>query len=911
MGIKSLITVLLISSVTWSQQLEFQYTSQQLNVYNDLTNDVPLFTQNFDDQVSSAIPIVPFTIGGQAYNMLFVSTNGFITLGQAASATNYNPISQPPGTPVIAPFACNLESANNNARISYQIVNGFNNVPTSIIIQWENVRRLGMQGESFSFQAKLNFTSFILPGIEFIYGDFSSVNQMQTLVEIGIRVGSGNTSTSFQNFAINNGGTWVPQQFGSAVNSTCLFPSSSGSSGVPPSGMTHQWYLLYNNNQPIVNTSPICDQNGNVVIYSNYDGGTLNINCDQNIPNLKIGICTYEPVIVNINGPFVGNITEVLYAGFNSNQNNNNCGLGNFTTSISGVNPALVQILTAPPLEYAPTHQNGQAFTSSLMVGVSGQCDTIYYAGGGNTPDEVIAYFLNAFNGDLRFHHTQYNCWLSEVYDLSDGGTCCTNPFVTSPDWQISISNDTSVCFGENVIPTLLTNTGGIAPFSYQWSFNGNILSTVEQFTFSPTQSGTACLTVTDANGDTLSECLNITVSPSPNVTTSPDVTICGGGITTLTAFGANTYTWDNGLGIGASHTVNPVVTTTYNVVGIDLSGCSGSSSVTVTVDGVGPDLQMSAVDAVCFGTATGQASTVATGVGPFIYIWSPTGGTNSTANNLFPGNYTVSVSDPQGCTSIGTITVGSLSQIVANGSVTNSDCNQDNGSILVNPSGGIAPYSYVWLPGGSSNALLANLQAGDYQVNITDVNNCSVTNNFTVGLNDNFLVSVDPFISTIQYQESAQLEATSVPALPGAIYAWSPNEGLSCSDCPNPIASPIVNTTYTVTVTATNGCIQTAQATVNAQLPCGEAFMPTIFSPNGDALNDKLCLMGSCVQTMTYSIYNRWGELVFTSKSQTECWDGTFRGNPIPVGVYAYKLQVTLTDGTIQEESGNITLAR
>jgi gliding motility-associated-like protein len=68
---------------------------------------------------------------------------------------------------------------------------------------------------------------------------------------------------------------------------------------------------------------------------------------------------------------------------------------------------------------------------------------------------------------------------------------------------------------------------------------------------------------------------------------------------------------------------------------------------------------------------------------------------------------------------------------------------------------------------------------------------------------------------------------------------------------------------------------------------------------------------MGSCVQTMTYSIYNRWGELVFTSKSQTECWDGTFRGNPIPVGVYAYKLQVTLTDGTIQEESGNITLAR
>jgi gliding motility-associated-like protein len=530
---------------SWSQQLEFQYTNQQLNVYNDLTNDIPLFTQNFDDQVSGAIPIVPFTIGGQAYNTLFVSTNGFVTLGQAASTTNYNPISQPQGMPVIAPFAGNLESANNTARISYQILNGFNNVPYSIIIQWKNVRRIGMQGESFSFQAQLNFTSYILPGIEFVYGDFSSVNSTQTPIEVGIRIGTGNAPTDFQNIQVNNGGTWVPQQFGTNANSNCLFPSTNGAAGVPPSGLTHQWYLLYNTNQPVVNTSPICNQDGNVVIYSNYDGGTLNINCDQNIPNLKIGICTYEPVIVNINGPFVGNITEVLYAGFNSNQNNNNCGLGNFTTSITGVNPSIVQILTAPTMNYRPEHQNGQAYTSNLMVGVSGQCDTIYYAGGGNTPDEVVGYFLNTFNGNLRFHHTQYNCWLTEIYDLSDGGTCCTNPIVTIPDWQISISNDTSVCFGENVSPALLTNTGGIAPFSYQWSFNGNVVSNDAQFTFQPQTSGTACLIVTDANGDTLSQCLDITVAPLVNPQISfLDTVICWPESFTLTnQTNQNTFT--------------------------------------------------------------------------------------------------------------------------------------------------------------------------------------------------------------------------------------------------------------------------------------------------------------------------------------------------------------------------------
>ena len=71
-------------------------------------------------------------------------------------------------------------------------------------------------------------------------------------------------------------------------------------------------------------SSPVtCSPNGNWLLFSNYDGGKLNIILDENIPNLKIGICTYEPVVVNISGPFAGNVTRVLYAGFNSAANNN------------------------------------------------------------------------------------------------------------------------------------------------------------------------------------------------------------------------------------------------------------------------------------------------------------------------------------------------------------------------------------------------------------------------------------------------------------------------------------------------------------------------------------------------------------------------------------------------------------
>src|SRR4051812_20167209 len=76
-----------------------------------------------------------------------------------------------------------------------------------------------------------------------------------------------------------------------------------------------------------------CNVNGNIVIYSNYDGGVLNIDVDQNIPNLKIGVVTYEPVTINLSGTYVNNVTEVVYAGYVSTTNHN-CANSPTTTTI-------------------------------------------------------------------------------------------------------------------------------------------------------------------------------------------------------------------------------------------------------------------------------------------------------------------------------------------------------------------------------------------------------------------------------------------------------------------------------------------------------------------------------------------------------------------------------------------------
>jgi gliding motility-associated-like protein len=212
----------------------------------------------------------------------------------------------------------------------------------------------------------------------------------------------------------------------------------------------------------------------------------------------------------------VSNLTEVLYAGFNSTAGNNNCGLNISTTTISGVNSSITQVLTTPTVGYEPLHGNGAGgwggiFSGpGLMVGVGGQCDTLYPAGGGNTPDEVVYYFLTTFDGDLLFHYTQYNCWFSEVYNISDGGNCCVNPLV--PAWTIAIPNDTAVCYNGAISLQLLENQNGEGPFSYEWTYNAVPVCSDAVCTLPVTEDGQACVTVTNAFGQTLSDCFDVSV---------------------------------------------------------------------------------------------------------------------------------------------------------------------------------------------------------------------------------------------------------------------------------------------------------------------------------------------------------------------------------------------------------------
>jgi len=108
--------------------------------------------------------------------------------------------------------------------------------------------------------------------------------------------------------------------------------------------------------------------------------------------------------------------------------------------------------------------------------------------------------------------------------------------------------------------------------------------------------------------------------------------------------------------------------------------------------------------------------------------------------------------------------------------------------------------------------------------------------------------------------------------------------------------------------VTDENGCVDTARTEiVIALLP----VLPTAFTPNGDNENDVFIIRGGPFDATDFKIYNNWGELIFSTNDANVGWDGTFKGEPQPIGVYTWTFEVQIVNGRIITKSGDVTLMR
>jgi len=168
-----------------------------------------------------------------------------------------------------------------------------------------------------------------------------------------------------------------------------------------------------------------CYPQARLVIFSNYDGGRLTINVDEDIPDLHIGVVSYEFARIGITGPYAGNVAAVHYAGYDGDSDHCNTG-GVLTTSVLGVPPSIVSINFAPPASI------GDSFGwPSIICGYS--CEEGQDQGGCNTAQQVTAYFQSLWGLAPRFHRTQYDCWEGDWF-ISQGGNCCAGALSTGLD---------------------------------------------------------------------------------------------------------------------------------------------------------------------------------------------------------------------------------------------------------------------------------------------------------------------------------------------------------------------------------------------------------------------------------------------------------------------------------------------
>lgn len=205
--------------------------------------------------------------------------------------------------------------------------------------------------------------------------------------------------------------------------------------------------------------------------------------------------------------------------------------------------------------------------------------------------------------------------------------------------------------------------------------------------------------------------------------------------------------------------------------------------------------------------------------------------------------------------------------------------------------------------------------KAGSYNIQLSAANflGCAGTTAQT------FTVAPLPVITTqnvtIPVKGQILLPVTYSPG--ASSFLWAPPQGLSCTDCPNPIASPQLTQTYQVVVTDSNTCVSSGEITVTVLCTQENYFVPNTFSPNGDGSNDVFYPRGKgLARVLSMKIFNRWGQVVFDRRNfmandASQGWNGKVGGQLVPADSYVYVVEFICDNAQVVPFKGNVTLIR
>ncbi|MBI5915727.1 MAG: gliding motility-associated C-terminal domain-containing protein [Bacteroidetes bacterium] len=321
-----------------------------------------------------------------------------------------------------------------------------------------------------------------------------------------------------------------------------------------------------------------------------------------------------------------------------------------------------------------------------------------------------------------------------------------------------------------------------------------------------------------------------------------------------------------------------------------------------------------------CAGETDGSAAATASGgAPPYIFSWS-NGATAPQANDLAAGTFAVTVTDSNGCTDAGQVSLDEPPALAITFIVSDLDCfGQNDGSIFVQPSGGTPPYAFS-LNGGlpqASNAF-TGLPSGTFNVTAQDANGCTTAE--IIGINAPLPVEVELGDDlTIDLGESASLNAiVNLPFDSLAAIGWSGIDSVECPACLTQPVVPLFTTTYSVSVTADNGCTDEDAVTVFVDRR-RHVYVPNAFSPNGDGINDGFMIFAkpnTVRKVRSFLVFSRWGETVFQyfnvpPNDPAFGWDGQHRGEELDPAVFVWFAEVEFIDGKVLLLEGDVSLVR
>jgi hypothetical protein len=552
----------------------------------------------------------------------------------------------------------------------------------------------------------------------------------------------------------------------------------------------------------------------------------------------------------------------------------------------------------------------------------------------GGTPDYTYSWNPSMNLSDASVMNPVFNSSMSGVHTYmftsTDANGCSRMDEVSVmvlPTMTVSAGNNAAICPGGSV--QLNGSVSGGTPgfgggYEYEWMpATGLSNARVINPTFSSTEAGTydMMLKVTDARGCTAGASVTVVVNPNPVANAGSDLRLCTGDFTQLAGSASNgdgnyNYMWMPSANLSNANAAQPTYTASnagtfnYTLRVVDGNGCMGEDFTTIVVNPV-PSVNAGADRVVCVGnSATLQANGSGGFPGPsgYSYSWSPIVNlsnasiSNPTFSSNIAGtyNYTVMVTDANGCSAEDMLTVVSAANPVASAGLNKVTCTNASISLDGNATSGTTPYSYSWMPiAGLSNAnaqspMFSASIAGqyNYSVVVTDGNGCTSQSSVSITVNPSPTANAGGD-QTICAGGVTTLVGVATGGTPGTGYGylWSPAVGLDNNRLAVPTLS--LNTpgsyTYMLTVTDANNCTSTDNVVVTVK----DALVANA-GGSVNACTGASMMLNSSVSGGSAPYSYRWTPE--TNLSSRTAAMPTFLSNV--TGDYAYTLEVTDANG-------------